>query len=39
MINIKKKIVDIYGMINCVENNNNILKMKTKNSKNQQIRM
>ena len=28
MINIKK-IIDLQGMINCVENNNNILKMKT----------
>ena len=25
----KKKIIDLQGMINCVENNNNILKMKT----------
>ena len=25
----KKKIIDLQGMINCVENNNNILKIKT----------
>ena len=24
----KKKIVDLYGMINCIENNNNVLKIK-----------
>ena len=28
MINIKKKIVDLYGMINCIENTINVLKIK-----------
>ena len=30
MINIKK-IVDLHGMINCIENNTNILKIKSNN--------
>ena len=28
----KKKVIDIHGMINCIENNNNILKIKSTNT-------